>query len=101
MYEHDVKCDHINKNFQIYCVDWEDFIDVEFERNDSFLIQNQKCFADSLQNRKLFDIFRRMIRDIVIDQYIFELAIVVSWDDEDIITVWYRIRENSDIVRRD
>ncbi len=78
MHEHDVKCDDIDRSFQIYCVDREDLIDVESERNDSFLIQNQRCFADSLQNRKLFDIFRRMIRDIVIDQYIFELAIVVS-----------------------
>jgi hypothetical protein len=78
MHEHDVKCDDIDRNFQIYYVDREDFIDVESERNDSFFIQNQECFADALQDRKLFDIFRRMIRDIVIDQYILELAIVVS-----------------------
>jgi hypothetical protein len=78
MHEHDVKCDDIDRNFQIYCVDREDLIDVEFERNDSFLIQNQKCFADSLQNRKLFDIFERMISCIVIDQYAFEFAIIVS-----------------------
>ncbi len=67
MHEHDVKCDDIDKNFQIYCVDREDLIDVESERNDSFFIQNQKCFADSLQNRKLFDILERIINCIVID----------------------------------
>ncbi len=67
MHEHDVKCDDIDKDFQIYCVDREDLIDVEFKRNDSFFIQNQKCFADSLQNRKLFDTFERIISCIVID----------------------------------
>ncbi len=40
MHEHDVKCDDIDRNFQIYCVDRKDLIDVEFERNDSFFIQN-------------------------------------------------------------
>ncbi len=67
MHEHDVKCDDIDKDFQIYCVDRENFINVEFERNDSFFIQNQKCFADSLQNRKLFDILEQIISCIVID----------------------------------
>jgi hypothetical protein len=67
MHEHDVKYDDIDKCFQIYCVDREDFVDVEFERNDSFFIQNQKCFADSLQNRKLFDILEQIISCIVID----------------------------------
>jgi hypothetical protein len=67
MHEHDVKCDDIDRCFQIYCVDSEDLVDVESERNDSFLIQNQRCFADSLQSRKLFDIFERIISCIVID----------------------------------
>jgi hypothetical protein len=78
MHEHDVKCDDIDRDFQIYYVDREDLIDVESDKNDSFLVQNQKCFVDSLQNRKLFDIFERMISCIVIDQYAFEFAIIVS-----------------------
>jgi hypothetical protein len=78
MHEHDVKCDDIDRDFQIYCVDREDLIDVESERNDSFLVQSQKCFADSLQDRKLFDTFERMISCIVIDQYVLEFAIIVS-----------------------
>jgi hypothetical protein len=73
-----VKRNHIDRNFQIYCIDERDLIDVEFERNDSFLIQNQRCFVDSLQSRKLFDIFERIISCIVIDQYVFEFAIIVS-----------------------
>jgi hypothetical protein len=67
MHEHDVKCDDIDRNFQIYCVDRENLIDVEFEKNDFLFIQNQKCFVDSLQNRKLFNILERIISCIVID----------------------------------
>ncbi len=52
-----MKCDHIDKDVQIYDVDKEDFINVESERNDSFFIQNQFRVADSLQNRELFDVF--------------------------------------------
>jgi hypothetical protein len=101
MHEYDVKRNHIDEDFQIYCIDERDLIDVESERNDSFLIQNQTCVVDSLQSRKLFDTLERMINCIVIDQYAFEFAIIVSWRREDIVAVWYRIRRNSDVVRED
>jgi hypothetical protein len=38
LYENDVKCDHIDKDIQIYDVDKKNFINVEFERNNSFFI---------------------------------------------------------------
>ncbi len=101
MHEHDVKRNHIDESFQIYCTDERGLIDVESERNDSFLIQNQKCFADPLQDRKLFDTSERMISCIVIDQYVLEFAIIVSWRREGIVAVWYRIRRNSDVVHED
>jgi hypothetical protein len=52
-----VKCDHIDKNVQIYDVDKKNFINVEFEKDDFFFIQNQCRFADLLQSRELFNVF--------------------------------------------
>ncbi len=68
------------------------------KRNDSFLIQNQCRFVDSLQNRKLFNVFWRKVYWVVIDQYVFEFAIVVFWRNEDIIHVRYRIWWNNDDI---
>ncbi len=93
-----MKCDHIDRNVQIYDVNKKNFINVEFERSDSFFIQNQCRFIDSLQNREMFNIFWKEVCDVVIDQYVFEFAIVVSWRNEDIINVRYRIRWNNDNI---
>ncbi len=42
MYEHDVKCDHINRCIQIYRVDEEDFIYVELKEMFLFLFNNNE-----------------------------------------------------------
>jgi hypothetical protein len=98
LYKNNVKCDHIDKNIQIYNVDKKDFINIEFEENDSFFIQSQCRFINSLQSRKLFNAFWRKICCVVIDQYVFEFAIVVFWRSENIINVRYRIRWNNNDI---
>ncbi len=63
-----------------------------------FISRFRFCRCDSLQNRELFDIFWEKVYSVVINQYIFELTIVISRREKNDVNIQYRNNENNRII---